>query len=358
MKINTIMLEITDICNLNCRHCMNKLDSKKIETSVDRIEELLAKLSKHDIGKIYLSGGEPLVHNSISDIISLCEKYNKFEFIITTNGLLLTEKILKDIESKENVTIQFSVDGVSKETYEFIRGDNTFELFISKIKMWDESSISQGLARTCITKENFKEIPKIYHFCIEHRLYPSFTLVGYLGNSVTNWLQLELNVAQKIWCIDTINKLNDKYKLNVQPPEAPATCNFTLGTGINSLLIRADGRVAPCQYFYDDSLGNIYENEIEDIFNSPWISEHCKIAYQRKIRLLNSSQCRNCKIKDGCGYGCMGIANNLGDIFGYDGMCDFRIKTTICYSNKLIAINKNQQKSNAVKALELEECIT
>lgn len=103
---------------------------------------------------------------------------------------------------------------------------------------------------------------------------------------MTNWQQLELNVAQKIWCIDIINKLNDQYRLNVSPPEAPATCNFTLHTGVSSLLIRVDGRVAPCQYFYDDSLGNIYKDEIEDIFHSAWIDEHCELAARRKKRIV------------------------------------------------------------------------
>ena len=318
---------------------------------------LLSRFLKHEVEKIYLSGGEPLVHKSIQDIICLCKKYNQFSFIITTNGLLLTDEIMRLIESQGNVTLQFSIDGVTKETYEFLRGRNTFETFASKLKIWDSSSIRQGLARTCVTKNNFQELPDIYRFCLEHRLFPSFTFVGYLGNSVPNWQKLELNVAQKIWCINTINKLNDQYKLNVSSPEAPATCNFTLNTGIRSLLIRANGRVAPCQFFYDDSLGNIYEDEIEAIFHSSWIAEHCEIAERRKKELLSSHRCKSCKIKDGCGLGCMGMANNLGNILGYDGLCDFRIKTTICYSNRLIAPNMNTQRGNAIQAIELEDCI-
>ena len=357
MKINSIMLEITDRCNLNCSHCMNRPDSKKQETSLDKIDELFKRFSQHDVEKIYLTGGEPMLHKSIYDIVRLCKKYDTFSFVITTNGLLLTEELMRIIEDQGNVTLQFSVDGVSKETYEFLRGENTYERFISKLKIWDQSSLRQGLARTCVTKKNFREIPEIYRFCLEHRLFPSFTFVGQLGNSVQNWPKLELNVAQKIWCIDMINRLNDQYQLNVSTPEAPATCNFTLNAGIISLLIRADGRVAPCQYFYDDSLGNIYQDQIEDIFCSPWIEEHCKLAEIRKNKLLASPKCRSCKIRAGCGLGCMGLANNLGDIMGYDGLCDLRIKTTICYSNRLIEPNSNTQRSNAIRAIELEERI-
>ena len=351
------MLEITDYCNLNCSHCMNRPDAKKIETSPERIDKLLSRFSMHDVGKIYLSGGEPLIHKSIKNIIYLCGKYDNLSFVITTNGLLLTNDLMNDIESHENITLQFSIDGTNKETYEFLRGKDTYATFISKLKIWDSSSLRQGLARTCVTRNNYKEIPDIYLFCLEHKLFPSFTFVGRLGNSISKWDMLELNVAQKIWCINVINKLNSRYNLNVSTPEAPATCNFTLNTGIYSLLIRADGRVAPCQFFYDDSLGNIFEDEIEDIFNSPWIKEHCKLGAERAKKLMNNQKCKTCKIRAGCGLGCMGMANNLGDIFGYDGLCDFRVKTTICYSNRLIAENKNEQRSNSVQAMLLEECI-
>ena len=56
MKIQSIMLEITDRCNLNCTHCMNRPDSKKIETSLDKIDGLLERFLQHDVEKIYLSG--------------------------------------------------------------------------------------------------------------------------------------------------------------------------------------------------------------------------------------------------------------------------------------------------------------
>ena len=202
-----------------------------------------------------------------------------------------------------------------------------------------------------LNKYNYKELPDIYVFCLQHRLYPSFIFLSALGNGAKNWNELELNLAQKLWCIDAINKLNNRFSIDVPPPEAPATCNFTENTGVSSLLVRANGRVAPCQYFYDDSLGNIFTDEISDILSSSWIKDHCATAFKRKKILESSSRCNNCKIKQGCNFGCMGIANNLGDIMSYDGLCDLRVFTALCYSNNLITMNGSGQKLNAIHVL-------
>lgn len=349
MNLKTVLLEITDKCNLNCTHCMNRPDCVGIETEYEKIVDLFQKFAEYNAERVFLSGGEPLLHHSIRDIIKKCADYPDINFVLTTNGLLLSEEIMTLINGFSNVTLQFSIDGVTAESFEGTRGSGTFQVFSEKMKIWDNLSLKHGLARTCLNRHNYKELPAIYQYCLQHKLYPSFIFLSSLGNGKKNWNDLELNLAQKIWCIDAINKLNLKAKLYIAPPEAPATCNFTENSGVGSLLIRADGRVAPCQYFYDDSLGNIFTDEISDILNSAWIKDHCRIAHERRQILEKSPKCLSCKIKNGCNFGCLGIANDLGDIMSYDGMCELRVFTTLCYSNRIITLNADSQKKNAVQ---------
>lgn len=351
-KLTSVVIEITDKCNLQCRHCMNRPDSVGIETDIEQLSFAIEKINRFGVDKIYFSGGEPLLHKSIIDIIDLCKDYPIISFVITTNGLLLTSEIMKAIEKHKNLTLQFSIDGTTASTYEYLRGKGTFEQFIDKIKIWDTSNVQYGLARTCISKDNYKEIENIYEFCLSHRLIPSFLFADALGNAKSNWDQLDTTLAEKIWCINTINRLNNKYNYSISPPEAPATCNFTEGAGICSLLIRANGRVAPCQFFYDDSVGNIFTDEIEDILSHERISQYIEIARERKEILEKGERCKSCKVKAGCHYGCMGKANNLGNILSYDGECELRIMTAICYSNHLITLNENAIKQNSIHPFE------
>ena len=346
--LESVVFEITDKCNLNCRHCLNRPDCENIETEYEKIEYVVEKVATYGTKKVYFSGGEPLLHKDLFRIISLCDRYKDIEFIITTNGLLLTEEIISAVKQRSNLLLQFSIDGVKQDTYEYTRGNGTFELFKQKMQLWDKSEIPRGLARTCLNKHNYRDLENIYTYCISHKLMPSFLYVDAIGNGKDNWDELELSLAEKIWCINTINRLNNKYVLPIAPPESPITCNFTEGFGICSLLIRADGRVAPCQFFYHSSVGNIFLDEITDILGHKNLEQYIEIAQKRKDLLSKTEKCKKCKIRDGCSFGCIGRANELGNIMSYDGLCEHRVVTTLCYGNQIIAANKYAQRPNTI----------
>ena len=157
-----------------------------------------------------------------------------------------------------------------------------------------------------------------------------------------------MRLAEKVWCIGEINRLNKIYNQSVSSPEPPSTCNFTNGGGICSLLIRADDRIAPCQFFYDQSLGNIYENTVIEILTHPKLQEFREISEKRKRILANSMKCNGCKVRKGCMFGCIGKANELGNIMSYDGQCDLRVMATVCLYNNLIPQDLDSKGANSV----------
>ena len=57
------------------------------------------------------------------DLFKEAARFPNIRQIINTNGLLMTEEWAKDlIESKADIT--FSIDGVTKDVYEYIRKDD------------------------------------------------------------------------------------------------------------------------------------------------------------------------------------------------------------------------------------------
>ena len=82
-----------------------------------------------------------MCHPDITRIIDLCGNYPDVYFTITTNGLLLTEKIINQIEQYANICVQISVDGLSKEVYEAQRGIGIFEKFKSILDQLISSKI-------------------------------------------------------------------------------------------------------------------------------------------------------------------------------------------------------------------------
>ena len=129
--LKSALLEVTDKCNLNCKHCMNRPDFKNIETPPDEINKVFKKLSSYDVPKIYLSGGEPFAHRRIKDIILICGQYPAITFLITTNGLLLTEEIMTLIEqqkiSRYNLVLMVFVRNHTRQLEELVLMRNLYK---------------------------------------------------------------------------------------------------------------------------------------------------------------------------------------------------------------------------------------
>ena len=99
-----MIIGITNLCNLNCPWCIAKYDKRpheKIKNKViptDAIDIIINHIQLHNDKKICLSGGEPLLFPDITKyfIEKLRLRFdNNIAIEVTTNGLLLTEDLVK-----------------------------------------------------------------------------------------------------------------------------------------------------------------------------------------------------------------------------------------------------------------------
>ena len=115
----SVTIKPTLACNMRCKHCFNgdlaKDNSMVSVESVCRFLELVAK-EYDDIGLTF-HGGEPTLagydfyEKVLEHISKLQEKYGAlFHINLTTNGLLLTNKLM-DLLISHNVRFNVSFDG-------------------------------------------------------------------------------------------------------------------------------------------------------------------------------------------------------------------------------------------------------
>lgn len=116
-------IDITDKCNLRCKHCYHKEKLKEKENiSLKDWEKRFEKYKKMGIRYVQIAGGEPSLRY---DVLKLADKY--FPFIsVATNGQV---KIPKEF----NHRIFLSLDGFRSEN-DIVRGEGTFDRAIKNYK--------------------------------------------------------------------------------------------------------------------------------------------------------------------------------------------------------------------------------
>jgi len=188
-KIKTIRLAIDDSCNLSCPSCRTKKIFKSSGSQFNSRIKLADKIidyisnSKEMIDVHLGSDGDPFASLIYRYFIQKIKDFDNIKFTIQTNGLLI-KKMYKKNQTIFNKlkTLNLSIDGPSKKTYEELRIGGKFKNiienleFIKKIKK-DFSLILHVVLQRKNFKEifNFIELAKKYNF---DRIY---------FNKIQNW---------------------------------------------------------------------------------------------------------------------------------------------------------------------------
>lgn len=99
-KLDTIVFLVTDHCNLNCQCCdcgspIAEPNNMTIESFTNDIIQL-KKLTEGTIGRIILSGGDPLLNPNILEMCEIAQNHFPNTTIrLQTNGILLENKAEK-----------------------------------------------------------------------------------------------------------------------------------------------------------------------------------------------------------------------------------------------------------------------
>ena len=165
--LKDLFLEITSRCNARCEHCGsscgNRIDKNEISGDVLK-KTLLEIANKYNANEIILNvtGGEPLIRKDLFDIMEYASQLG-FRWGMTTNGMLITDEILKLMEKTNMESISISLDGL-KETHEsFRKVPNCYERILENIKKLQQvPCIKVVQVTTVANKKNLNELEKLY----------------------------------------------------------------------------------------------------------------------------------------------------------------------------------------------------
>ncbi len=100
-------------CNLSCSYC-NEYDSSSPPVPVDVMRQRVDRLADLGTSVITISGGEPLLHPELEDIIARIRKRGVIASMIT-NGYLLSRKRIQQLNDAGLEHLQISIDNVEPD---------------------------------------------------------------------------------------------------------------------------------------------------------------------------------------------------------------------------------------------------
>lgn len=99
---------------------------------LEEMDRLFAELAGMGSFRLGLTGGEPLLRKDLLEILDAATAHGLHP-CLTTNGLLLDERMARELGRRPLVWLNVSLDGATATTNDCIRGDGTFGRVIEKV---------------------------------------------------------------------------------------------------------------------------------------------------------------------------------------------------------------------------------
>lgn len=273
-----VFFHILTNCNLKCKHCyINKKQHGKNTLPLETIEAWLKVFaSKTKNANVIFLGGEPTLHPDLSLAIKKAKALGYDSITVDTNGYLFHD-ILSKIEPDVVDYFSFSLDGVTRETNDIIRGKGSYDTCIAGIKKAILRGFTTSLIYT-VSQMNLHELDRIAPLLKDLEVDRFFIqVIGIRGKSAGNnrkklqvsrkdWLNIIPDAAQKIARLG----ITVTYPKVFLSPDEPFECAARVA---ENYFIFPNGRVYQCPLCEDFPLhSKVFKGNL--LLDTPKINEN------------------------------------------------------------------------------------
>lgn len=310
-KLKELCLEITNKCPMKCIHCSAKAEKHlENELTIFEIKKTIEEFHQQGGNILEISGGEPISHPNIFEIITYAAKH-EIETRLYTSGFLLTERKINKLISSGLDKIIFNLQGSKSEIHEEITcKEGSFDKVIKNIKILRPKNFWVGVHYVPM-KTNYQDMKNVAELCLENDV-SEFAILRFVpqGRGFINRKILELekeDTNDLFKSIGEIKKIENLRTRIGRPFKILSSCynNFEFkkcNAGITKCLIKPNGDVAPCPAFKQNQryvIGNIRKSMLKSVWNSSRWDEFREFDYNKM-----SGNCASCRDLGSCKGGC------------------------------------------------------
>jgi len=278
-----VHIENTNACPARCIICsMDKMTRKTGIMSFDLFEVLIRECAKQpEVEEVHLHGfGEPLIDKDLPKKVALAKNLGIPRTYIVTNGFLLTDQKAIELISAGLDGIKFSFYGMTKETYERIHRQLSFDKTVGNIETFFQ------------VRDRLKAINPSVRFQFCPGLAPSQEFAMFLDK----WKPfMDADRNDLFYSTGLHNWAGAKEDSQLIITETERYCAWPF----KDIQILWDGRVIPCVFDYDGtlSLGDVNKSTIAEIWSSDKYRTFRNIWLNKKS--LSIPLCAKCNIPEG-----------------------------------------------------------
>lgn len=319
--LNQIYFYLTEGCNLKCRHCWivpkyQTDDNIWPYVEFDLFKDIVEQGKKLGLSGVKLTGGEPLIHPQIEEILDYISEQD-LRLTIETNGIKLTPKIVEKISKCKNPFVSISLDGSEKEEHEWVRGiEGCFEKALEGARNIANKGIATQFIMSIMLR-NYQQMESLVHLAEKENIGSvKFNLVtptarGEQLHEAGETLPIDQLVEIGAW-VENELQAKSKIPLHYSHPAAfiPLSNYFKKSNGRCGIFgiigVLGNGKYALCgigETVTELIFGDSRTDKLDDIWNNNPILNQIRKGLPNQLDGI----CGDCIVKNFCLGSCIAL---------------------------------------------------
>jgi len=228
-EITYLRISLTDRCNLRCVYCMPKQGLRWQPSAdlltIDEIVRVVKAASEGGVRRVRLTGGEPLLHPHIIEIVQRIASITAIEEVSLTTNAMLLEKLAQPLADVGLKRVNISLDSLDANKFKRITRGGDLNRVWKGISAAESAHLTPIKLNTVIVRGiNSDEIPALARLTIENEWHVRFIEVMPIGN-MQDWGVEFPSPGERYYSVQDMHidlSIYDLQPLASQPGSGPA----------------------------------------------------------------------------------------------------------------------------------------
>ncbi len=186
--VTYLRISLTDRCNLRCIYCMPKeglqWQPRADQLSAEEIACVVETAAQGGVKRVRLTGGEPLVHPHVIEIVRRIASINGIEEVSLTTNAMLLERLAQPLADAGLKRVNISLDSLNADKFRRITRGGEIDRVWRGIAAAERAHLVPLKLNTVIVRGlNADELPALARLTMENAWHVRFIEVMPIGNA-------------------------------------------------------------------------------------------------------------------------------------------------------------------------------